>query len=260
MKRSLIVATCVLLAPFFLSSCQKESKSALDLARDLTAELQQITDLATADAHAARVEVLNKRFQNASVRVLALNETALCRSADDGDHEGESYAEALKALAKEIGRVRASYPSTTHDGQVDTDQLLLAIGSANGGETAARRKEIGLSFVQDQTGAHELPGTFPEFYGSIKLQDALAYRANVATTSSFEDTEVPALPEVSAVETPAENESAETADSDSADDTADKDDTPAPAAADDTPSSSSDDDSSSVGDDDDEEEEEDDDE
>ena len=230
MKRSLYVASCVLLASAFLSSCQKEDKSALDLAHELTAELQQITDLPTANAHAARVEALNKRFQNASVRVLALNETALCRSADKGEHEGASYADALKALAKEIGRVRASYPSTSHDGAVDPERLLQAIGSANGGDTAERRKEIGLSFVHDDTGAHEIPGTFPEFYGSSKLQSALSYRANVATTSNvkFDSSEdVPAIPSVSAV---AEEEAAPAGDDAPA--AAEEDDTTTPAAAD----------------------------
>lgn len=201
MKPSLFAASCVLLATAFLSSCQKESKSAVELANDLTAELQQITDLSSANAHAARVQVLNKRFQDASVRVLALNKTALCRSADDGEHVGASYADAIKALAKEVGRVRASYPTTTHDGAVDPERLLIAIGSANGGDTAERSKEIGLSFVHDTTGAHEIPGAFPEYYGSAKLQEALSYRANVATTSNVkfdDDADVPALPALSA--------------------------------------------------------------
>ena len=244
MKRSLYVASCVLLASAFLSSCQKEDKSALDLAHELTAELQQITDLPTANAHAARVEALNKRFQDASVRVLALNATALRRSADEGEHKGASYADALKALAKEIGRVRASYPTTTHDGAVDRDRLLLAIGAANGGDTADRRKEIGLSFVHDDTGAHEIPGTFPEYYGSAKLQEALAYRANAATASNVKfdsAADVPAIPSVGAV---AEEESPSAAagddapaaeDKDDADSTpaAEKSDDDAPAAADD---------------------------
>lgn len=232
MKPSLYVASCVLLASAFLSSCQKENKSVVELTRELTAELQQITDLATANAHAARVEALNKRFQDASVRVLALNETALCRSADDGEHEGASYADALQALAKEIGRVRSSYPTTSSDGPVDQDRLLLTIGSANGGDTKAKCREIGLSFVHDTTGAHELPGNFPEYYGSGKLREALAYRANVTTTSNmkFDSAEdVPALPAVSAVEEPAEEDATPAAgdDAPAADDTPVADDTPA---------------------------------
>ena len=229
MKRSLYVASCVLLASAFLSSCQKENKSVVELARDLTAELQQVTDLATANAHAARVDVLNKRFQNASVRVLALNETALCRSADSGDHEGSSYAEALKALSREIGRVRASYPAPSHDGAVDSELLLVAIGAANGGDTAERRKEIGLSFVHDETGAHDLPGAFPEYYGSAKLQEALAYRANVAATSNVKfdsAADVPAIPSVGAVEEESVSEAPKAAASaaDDADDEAPADD------------------------------------
>ena len=248
MKRSLLVASCVLLASLSLSSCQKEEKSALDLARDLTTELQQITDLPTANAHAARVEALNKRFQDASVRVLALNKTALCRSADDGDHEGASYADALKALAREIGRVRASYPTTSHDGAVDSERLLLAIGAANGADTAERRKEIGLSFVHDETGAHEIPGAFPEYYGSAKLQAALAYRANVATTSNMkldDDSDVPAIPAVAQVESDAEEGEETAADSGTpaTTDSADSDDddaTPAPAADDESDESDDD--------------------
>lgn len=240
MKHSHYVATCVLLASALLSSCQKEDKSALQLAHELTAELQQITDLPSANAHAARVGVLNKRFQDASVRVLALNKTALHRSADSGEHEGASYAEALTNLAKQIGRVRASYPAGSHDGAVDPERLLLAIGAANGGDTAERRREIGLSFVHDMTGAHEIPGAFPEYYGSIKLQDALSYRANVATTSNmkFDDAgDVPVIPEVdeaAAVEQPAAEgaEPAEDADSHPADDDA-GDDTADDGAADD---------------------------
>lgn len=232
MKPSLYVASCVLLASAFLSSCQKENKSAVDLARELTAELQQITDLPSANAHAARVEVLNKRYQNASVRVLALNETALHRSVDAGDHEGASYAEAIKALAKEIGRVRASFPCTSFDGAVDQERLLLAIGSANGGDTVDRRREIGLSFVHDETSAHEIPGSFPEYYGSTKLQEALSYRANVATSSNVKfdsAADVPAIPSVDSAEPGAAEPSSAESD-DAASSAADDDD---PAADDD---------------------------
>lgn len=263
MKRSLYVASCVLLSSVFLSSCQKEDKSVVELAHELTNELQQVTDLASANAHAPRVEVLNKRFQDASVRVLALNKTALCRGADDSEHEGESYAAALKALAKEIGRVRASYPVTTYDGEVDKERLLQAIGEANGGDTVERRREIGLSFVHDETGAHEIPGTFAEYYGSTRLQDALAYQANVATTSnvkfdSSEDVpEIPALVEVPSAAPAADDDDAAPAAADddvapAAVTTPTVDDTPAPV----TPGASSSDDD----DDDDDDEDEDDDE
>lgn len=259
MKRSLYVASCVLLASAFLSSCQKEDKSVVQLANELTAELQQITDLASANARAARVEALNKRFQNASVRVLALNETALCRGADSGDHEGASYAESLKALAKEVGRVRASYPTASYDGAVDPEKLLVAIGTANGGDSTERRKEIGLSFVHDETGSHETPGSFAEYYGSTKLQDALSYRANVSTSSSLKfdsADDVPALPSVAA-EPAAEEESASAAsagDDDAPSAASDDDDTPAADdsdAADDDSDSSDDLDSSDDEDDDD---------
>lgn len=252
MKHSLYVASCVLLASAFLSSCQKEDKSAYELARELTAELQQITDLQSANAHAARVEVLNKRFQNASVRVLALNTTALCRSADSSDeHVGARYAEALKELAKEIGRVRASYPTTTHDGAVDPERLLIAVGAANGGDTPERCKEIGLSHVHDETNAHEIPGAFPECYGSIKLHDALAYQANAATASNVKfdsAADVPAIPAVGAADDAAP---AAADDADSADTTAaatEEDDTTAAAADEDDSSTAAEEDDSSADD------------
>ena len=127
MKRHIIAASCVVLAATVLSSCQKEDKSVVDLANELTAELQQVTDPATANAHAARVKVLNQRLQNASVRVLALNDTALLRGAGaDEAAPGSDYAKALSELAREVGRVRASYPAAA-DEEPDNAKLLIAI-------------------------------------------------------------------------------------------------------------------------------------
>lgn len=202
MKRSLFVASCVLLVSGLLTSCQKEDKSIVELTQELTSELQKITDLASANSLADRVAVLNKRQQDASVRVLALNATALSRGADNDDHEGASYAAALKDLAREIGRVRASYPATSSGGSVDRDRLLVAIGAANGEEDPAKRKEAGLRYMQDQSSGHETPGNFPEYYGSAKLRDALAYRASVTDVSSFKfdsNGDVPAVPAASEV-------------------------------------------------------------
>ena len=133
MKRTIFAASCAVLAALVLGSCQKENKSVVELARELTTELQAITDAASADSHAARVAVLNKRFENARVRVLALNDTALQRSAEsDFDSIGTDYAAATKALAREIGRVRASFPTSASDGDVDQDRLLIAIAEAQG--------------------------------------------------------------------------------------------------------------------------------
>ena len=248
MKRTLLVATCALLVSALFSSCQKEDKSIIELTQELTSELQQITDLPSANARAARVSVLNKRFQDASVRVLALNSTSLQRGADGDDgHQGASYASALKALAREVGRVRASYPSTSHDGEVDRDKLLMAIGAANGESDPEKCKEVGLSFVQDDTGTHETPGNFPEYYGSEKLRAALSYRADVGSVSNlkFDDAaDVPAVPAVSA---------AVAEDTDGGADQGGDDDDSAPAADDDDSSAADDDDAPASDDEDDDE-------
>lgn len=248
MKRFLLIPSCALLALGALSSCQKEEKSALELTQDLTAELQKVVDYKTAEAAAPRVEVLNKRFQNASVRVLAANDSALLRSAGEDGHEGDAYAEALSRLAKEIGRVRASVPVETSDGDVDRDKLVLAVGAANGAgdaAPAAQRKEKGLSYIHDESAGRETPGSFSEFYGSTKLKEALEYGAKASDVSSFsfESAEdVPPVPAAASV--PEEDEESTPA---PASDEAEEVETPAPAATTPSPSApaadSSDDDS-----------------
>ncbi len=202
MKRFLLIPSFAFLALSTLTSCQKEEKSALELTRELTAELQKVTDYRTAEAAAARVEVLNKRMQDASVRPFALNETALTRSAADDSEgsEGSAYAEALGQLAAEIGRVQASTPVATADGDIDRDKLVLAVGAANGSSVsapAAERKKAGLTYLHDTTGTHETPGNFAEFYGSDKLREALGYKADPAAVGMMKfdsDADVPALP------------------------------------------------------------------
>lgn len=233
MKRSLLVASCVLLVSGLLSSCQKEDKDIVQLAQELTAELQQIKDPASADARAARVAALNKRFQDAGARVAALNSTSLARGADaDADHSGASYAAALKDLAREVGRVRASFPGTDSGDGVDPERLLIAIGAVAGEKSAADRKSYGESYLQDENAGHETPGNFPEYYGSDKLREALSYRTNLSTFSNmkFDSAEdVPSIPAVA--EAPAGDAEAPAAD-DSADDSA-------PADADDSADDSS---------------------
>ncbi len=261
MKRFLLIPSCALLALGALSSCQKEEKSALELTQDLTAELQKVVDYKTAEAAAPRVEVLNKRFQNASVRVLAANDTALVRSAGESGHEGDAYAEALSRLAREIGRVRASVPVVTSDGEVDRDKLVLAVGAANGAgddAPASLRREKGLSYIHEESAGRETPGTFAEFYGSTKLREALEYKANPAEVSSFQfdsDEDVPAIPaatpvpeeeeepaaEASAEETPADSSSADASSTDEPSTPAAEEETPTPAATE-TPAADSDDD------------------
>lgn len=220
MKRFLLIPSFAFVALSTLTSCQKEEKSALELTRELTAELQKVTDYVSAEAVAPRIEVLNKRMQDASVRPFALNETALTRSAaDDAEgSEGAAYAEALAQLATEIGRVQASTPVATADGDIDRDKLVLAVGAANGSEVtapAADRKKAGLKYIQDTTGTHETPGNFAEFYGSEKLREALGYKADPTTveTMKFDSEEdVPAIPapvEVPAEEMPADEPAAD---------------------------------------------------
>ena len=202
MKRFLLIPSFAFVALSTLTSCQKEDKTALELTRELTAELQKVTDYRTAEAAAPRVEVLNKRMQNASVRPFALNETALTRSAaaDAEGSEGAAYAEALAQLAAEIGRIQASTPVATAEGEIDRDKLVLAVGAANGSAvsaSAAERKKAGLKYLHDTTGTHTTPGNFAEFYGSDKLRDALDYKADasaVPMTKMDSEEDVPAIP------------------------------------------------------------------
>ena len=201
MKRFLLIPSLAFLAMSTLTSCQKEEKSALELTRELTAELQKISDFRTAEAAAPRVEVLNKRMQNAGVRAFALNDPALTRSMVDSEgSEGSAYAEALAQLAAEIGRIQASAPMES-DGEIDRTKLLLAVGAANGstpGAAAGERQKSGLTYIKDTTSTHETPGNFPEYYGSDKLREALGYKADPASfgiTKMDSDEDVPAIPE-----------------------------------------------------------------
>ncbi len=212
MKRFLLIPSLAFLAMSTLTSCQKEEKTALELTRELTAELQKISDYRTAEAAAPRVEVLNKRMQNAGVRAFALNDPALTRSMVDSEgSEGAAYAEALAQLAAEIGRVQASAPMES-ESEVDRTKLLLAVGAANGSSpeaAAGDRQKAGMAYIKDTASTHETPGNFPEYYGSDKLREALAYKAapgSVAITKMDSDEDVPAIPdavEVSEEEVPA---------------------------------------------------------
>lgn len=197
MKRFLFIASCAFLTAGLFSSCQKEEKSVLELARDLTAELQKVTDLKTADSIAPRVQVLNKRLQDATVRPFAASATSLQRSSDEDSpgQEGAALQDALKALAKEVGRVQASLPVTAYDGDVDRDRLLLAVGAANGaGDTApaSRRRSVGTTHMKGESPKNENPGTFSEYYGSAKLAEALGYTAEPGSIGAFDMEEEPA--------------------------------------------------------------------
>ena len=178
MKRLLLIPSCAILALSTLTSCQKEEKTALELSQELTAELQKVVSYKSAEAAAPRVEALNKRFQNAGARVFAVGGSALSRSAGEAGHEGDAYAESLAKLAREVGRIRASVPVVTADGEVDRDRLVLAVGAANGAGDAAsavERKEKGVAHMQGETETSETPGNFAEYYGSAKLKEALEF-------------------------------------------------------------------------------------
>lgn len=178
MKRLLLIPSCALMALSTLTSCQKEDKTALELSQELTAELQKVVSYKTAEAAAPRVEALNKRFQNAGARVFAVGGSALSRSAGNSGHEGDAYAESLAKLAREVGRIRASMPVATADGEVDRDRLVLAVGAANGSSDdapAVERKQKGVAYMQGETETSETPGNFAEYYGSAKLKEALEF-------------------------------------------------------------------------------------
>lgn len=270
MKRFLLIPSCALLAFGMLTSCQKEDKTAQQLADELTAELQKVTDFKTAEAAAPRVEALNKRFQNASVRPFSANGSALAKSTKNG------YAESISSLAREVGRVQASKPVTEHDGDIDEARLIRTVGAAAGSSAEAPAKEQttkGKTYTyNDSDQNNSNPPAFAAYYGSSKLQAALEYTAKaddfgVMHFDSAEDCpDIPAAVEV-AEEEPAADDSAEDT-TDAAEETTgttpapaadDEDDTttPAPAAddEDDTPTpapaaSSDDDDDLSLDDDD----------
>ncbi len=212
MKRFLLIPSCALVALSVLTSCQKEDKSALELAQELTAELQKVTDYSTAETVAPRVQALNQRLQNASVRTVTLNSSALLRS-DQGDG-GAAFADAMVKLAREVGRVRSSVPVTEADGEVDADMLVMATGVATGVEptaSASARKAAGEKFMKhDADKSHENPPEFDECYGSAKLKEALAYTVDPASAPimKFDGADdVPAIPEPAAA--PAEADEAD---------------------------------------------------
>ncbi len=239
MKRFLLIPSCALLALSVLTSCQKEEKSALELTQELTAELQKVTDYRTAEAAAPRIEALNKRLQDATVRTVALNSTALLRS-DQGD-AGAVFSDATVKLAREVGRVRSSVPVTTADGDIDRDRLIESTGVAAGVEPSASRsarKAAGQKFfLHDADKSHEAPPEFAECYGSSKLKEALAYTVEPSSAPIMKfdsSSDVPAIPEPAAV--PEEEPVAEEPAADTEEPAATAD-TPAPAEDDEEPAS-----------------------
>ena len=178
MKRFLFIPTCALVALGALTSCQKEEMTAAQLAEELTAELQKVTSYKTAEAAAPRVEALNKRYQNASVRVFSMGGNALVNS------DAAAYADATCRLARQIGRVRASKPVAEHDGEVVDSLLVRTVGVNSGAAvdaTPQEQVEAGAKFIynaEDQNANN--PPNFAECYGSAKLKAALDYVADPA--------------------------------------------------------------------------------
>ena len=201
MKRFLLIPSCALLAFGMLTSCQKEEKTAQQLAEELTAELQKVTDYKTAEAAAPRVEALNKRFQNASVRVFSADANALAAS------EANAYSDAVCRLVREMGRVQAGKPVTEADGEVDDASLVCAVGVGAGAPAEAPAKD---QFTKGQlytynadSESNNTPPAFAEYYGSQKLAGALSYVASSDDNGAFKfagDEDVPAIPEAVEVE------------------------------------------------------------
>ncbi len=201
MKRFLFIPSCALLTFGMLTSCQKEEKTAQQLAEELTAELQKVTDYKTAEAVAPRVEAINKRFQNASVRVFSADANALAGS------EANAYADAVCRLVREMGRVQSSKPVTEADGEVDDTSLVRAVGVAAGAPAEAPVKD---QFAKGQlytynadSESNNNPPAFAEYYGSSKLAEALAYVASTGDNGAFKfaaPEDVPAIPEAVEVE------------------------------------------------------------
>ena len=201
MKRFLFIPTCALVALGALTSCQKEEMTAAQLAEELTAELQKVTSYKTAEAAAPRVEALNKRYQNASVRVFSMGGNALVNS------DAAAYSEATCRLARQIGRVRASKPVSEYDGEVVDSLLVRTVGVNSGAAvdaTPQEQVEAGAKYIynaEDQNANN--PPNFAECYGSAKLKAALDY---VASPSDFPMTrfdkaeDCPEIPESASVE------------------------------------------------------------
>ena len=115
MKQFLLIPTSALVAAIVMTSCQKEELSCTQLVNELTEVLQKVTDYDSAVAAAPRVEALMLRWQKAATRPIDFDGTSLHASSLD---EGKAYLEALEKLVEQVARVKASYPSTSYDGDI----------------------------------------------------------------------------------------------------------------------------------------------
>ncbi len=201
MKRFLLIPSCALMALGVLTSCQKEEKSAVELAEELTAELQKVTNYKSAEAAAPRVEAINKRFQNASVRVFSMGGNALVNS------EAAAYSDAVCRLARQVGRVRASKPVSSYDGEVVDVLLVRTVGAnsvSSADATPQEQVEAGARFIfNDNDQNANNPPSFAECYGSSKLKAALDYVASIEEypmTRFDKDEDRPEIPDAVTVE------------------------------------------------------------
>ena len=104
MKQFFLIPTCALVAAVTVTSCQREEKSCVELATELTIILKKVNDYESAEAAAPAVKVYMERLSAALGRPVAHGGSALYKS------ESGELKNALEELARQIARVRASYP------------------------------------------------------------------------------------------------------------------------------------------------------
>lgn len=104
MKQFFLIPTCALVAAVTVTSCQREEKSCVELATELTLILKKVNDFESAEAAAPAVKVYMERLSAALGRPVAHGGSALYKS------ESGELKNALEELARQIARVRASYP------------------------------------------------------------------------------------------------------------------------------------------------------
>lgn len=245
MKRFFSIASALCAAATLLTSCQKEEESTLKLAQELTEELQSVVNKSQADASAERVKVLYERFINSLNRPMTGDGSALYKSCGnpETDPRSEEFAKALQALAKEIGRVRASKPVPSYDQPVDDQILYTSVEKhrhltqperprKNYGEASAEEIEVvqqhsdlagGIADENKQRwmnntlyGSTDSDGEefkeltmFDECYGSTAMQEALAYKTTPSKQELFSAPEAPAAPEKKEAQPEPEPETAE---------------------------------------------------
>ncbi len=158
MKQFFLIPTCALVAAVTVTSCQREEKSCVELATELTTILKKVNDYESAEAAAPAVKVYMERLSAALGRPVAHGGSALYKS------ESGALKSALEDLAREIARVRASYP-----------EAVEAKSSASTGEQAAPTEESSLAALTQNLTAR------------IQGNCALAFKKYAAKTISDEE-------------------------------------------------------------------------